>query len=127
MSHQIGRPKEKLHPFMLTANVEQETNKGIMEIARREGKSKSSLIDEILKDYIKAHRHGNSQYTLTALVENPEVKAYPTPWKRLGRDDLKPYSSKELHEMEIALTKNLETIRFIQREPVAFKSTKAPR
>jgi len=124
VSHQIGRPKEKQSPTMLTANVEQDTAKGMTEIAHREGRSRSALIDEVLKEYIKSHLHGNSQYTLTALIENPEVKAYPTPWKRLGRDDLKPYSPKELVEMEIALTKNLETIRNIQRMPVAFKSTK---
>jgi len=124
VSHQIGRPKEKASAAMLTANVEQDTVKNITAIAQREGKSRSALIDEILKDYIKKHLHGNAQYTLTTLIEHPEVKAFPTPWKRLGRDDLKPYSAKEHEEMAIMLTKNLETIRFIQREPKAFKSTK---
>ena len=42
------------------------------EIARREGRSLSSLIMQLLRDYVKVHEPGNPQLPLTRFVEGAE-------------------------------------------------------
>ena len=47
-------------------------------IARREGKTRSSLTFEILKEYVKNHSEGNNTFKLDVWQEDPEFKALPT-------------------------------------------------
>lgn len=82
--------------------------KKIERIAEREKRSKSFIVMEALREYIKAHdKTENSQNTL----DNPEALAYPTPWAPLGKEELKPYSVQEDDEMIAKLERATETLK----------------
>lgn len=95
-------------------------------LALKEDLSDSELIVKAIEEYLKAHPQ-NPAYSLDAWKDAPEVKAYPTPWKRLGRSDLKGYSNGDLEEMRARLRQNADTLEGIIRYPVATRSTGARR
>lgn len=47
-------------------------------IAVREDKTRSELVCNLIKDYVKAHSEGNSTFKLDKWQEDPEFKAIPT-------------------------------------------------
>ena len=96
-------------------------------IADRERRSNSYMIVEAIREYVKAHGKANANYPLDAWEDAPEVKAYPTAWKTLGRSDLEGYEEKELEEMRTLLERNMKTIDNIIRIPVPTKDTGRPR
>ena len=65
-------------PFHKTISVKSEEDwKEYLKIARREGKSLSSIITEKLEEYRKVHGKGNPVYVLDNWVENSNFKAVP--------------------------------------------------
>ena len=123
MSREVGRPKFHSQTAILTVSVEASLVEKLTAIAHREGKSRSAIIEPLLEDYVKAHGNGNDTTPLDAFDGHPEVKAFPTPWKRLGRNDLESYAPEELAEMERSLRANTDTIHYLQQHPTASKST----
>lgn len=60
----------------------EEAWKKAIEIARREGKSISKLINDFIVDYVKKHAEGNPSFTLDHFAKGIVVKALPS----LGHD-----------------------------------------
>lgn len=90
--------------------------------ALEEDKSDSEMVIIALEEYLRAHAGGNPAYTLDKFsVEG--FKAYPTAWKLLGRKDLDGCSKEEIAQMQHILETNLQTLRNIDRHPVATKDT----
>ncbi|MEM3510643.1 MAG: hypothetical protein QXE57_05045 [Nitrososphaerales archaeon] len=51
------------------------------EIAKREGKPISTLLKELMVEYVKKHSRPNPQSTISNWVEDPTFKAYPDVWR----------------------------------------------
>lgn len=65
-------------PIHKTISVEDEEFwKACMKVANREGKSLSSIIMNMLKNYMKVHGDGNPVYALDKWIGHPEFKAVP--------------------------------------------------
>ena len=65
-------------PIHKTISVEDEEFWNVcMKIANREGKSLSSIIMDMLRNYVKVHGDGNPVYALDKWIGNPEFKAVP--------------------------------------------------
>lgn len=92
------------------------------ETLKREGKQYTEWVREQGQQYVKVHGSGNPSFTLETF-SSPEIKAFPTAWKTLGRDDLAGYSQEDRQEMLDRLRKNAETLQYIVEHPVATKSS----
>jgi len=67
--------RSKQYPWKIYIYVPQEYRiifEKAKEIARREGRSLSDLIRELLRDYVRIHEPGNPQLPLTRFVEGAE-------------------------------------------------------
>ena len=83
-----------------------------VKIAERERKSKSALIMELVRQYIKEHGDGNPAYSLTKWVQDSDFKVTPAffesqpKWKqyleKCDRPELEKVEGKALAIREIA-------------------------
>lgn len=127
MVNEIGRPRELNDSVIVQVVVERSTRNALETISSRERKSISKLLRPEVEKYAQEHLTNNETYPLTSWDNAPEVKAYPTSWKVLGRPDVEKYSPEELEEMRARLRQNADTLQTIIRHPIATKSTGARR
>ena len=73
-----GRPPEYRNRVIYTFSCEAELLERFKEIARREGKPVSRLLQELMEDYLKKHGRGNPAIPLERWVEDKEFVAMPT-------------------------------------------------
>ena len=99
--------------------------KEFKEAAAREGGVSAVLVKEA-KEWYKAHGKGNPSFTLETF-NDPEVKAYPTAWKTLGRKDVAGIEPEEIREMSARLAKNSETLAYLAEHPVPTTASKSKR
>lgn len=78
MSSVLGRPKERKEPSVMSIVVEKRVAEALASIAKREGKSRSKLAEEVLRKFAQAHLNDNSQFRLDHDWQRPEMQAFPT-------------------------------------------------
>ena len=69
-------------------------------IAQREGKTMAGLLKEILVNYVKAHKEGNSTFELTKWVNNPNFHVVPTIAEMWSCEMLSKLDDKELEDLD---------------------------
>jgi len=73
---QRGRPRKKEAPLSLSISllhVEPNLIVNIDKIAQRENTSRSAIVLEAMKDYVKIHAHGNPQTMLNSYARGSKV------------------------------------------------------
>ena len=73
-----GRPPEYRSRVVYTFSCEAELLERFKEVARREGRPVSRLLQELMEDYVKKHGRGNPAIPLDRWVEDVEFVAMPT-------------------------------------------------
>ena len=73
-----GRPSEYRSRVVYTFSCEAELLERFKEVARREGRPVSRLLQELMEDYLKKHGRGNPAFPLDKWVENKDFIAFPT-------------------------------------------------
>jgi hypothetical protein len=76
----------------------------------RSTKARSELIEDAIREYVKAHGSGNPIYTLDQYTKDPHFRAWPSPWASLGTQELGPYSVQDVDDMIGTLTQALENL-----------------
>ena len=109
-----GRPKEYKVRSIFTTSLEGELINKFREVCEREKKPMNEIVARFMESYIKAHGDGNPIYSLTKWVEDPFLKAFPTPWgddveNWLGK--IFEYPDEQKIEMYRKMLKRIEGMR----------------
>lgn len=121
-----GRPQVYKSRTIYTFSVEKELLDRFREIARREGKAVSHLLQELIEDYIKRHGDGNPCFRLDKWVEEPEMVAFPTLGEEPKPELVQNLDNDTLAEYAFNASRHLEAARNEIRRRMAEGSWKKP-
>ena len=112
----MPRPTEYHNRHIFTTSAEKAVYDEFYRITRRDGKTVSSLIQDFMEGYIKAHGEGNATFKLDNWTNNIGFKAMPTLTanEKIWLDYVKDCTDQELTDISIAANTRLKEIRFVR-------------
>ena len=78
-------------------------------IAKRENKSFSELLVELMEDYAKKHSEGNPSFQLTQWVEKPDFKPWPA-LDNMTQESISNMAVEEKEKLQTALKNTLDIV-----------------
>ena len=114
----MPRPPEYPNRHIFTTSAEKTVYDEFYRIARRDGKAVSSLIQDFMEQYIKAHGEGNATFKLDTWTNNPSFKAVPTILSQSEKwfSYLKDCSKDELTDIAISCKDRLRQIEHFRKQ-----------
>ena len=79
-------------------NIDEEVKTELAVILARDGDSFKDVLTELIKQYVKLHKEGNSQHVMTTFMENEDGAGFPT--MGIDYNNKKNYTEKYLQKDE---------------------------